>query len=63
MDVFGVYYTNPEKTEVETVGVEVKINKIPISAKFGQAKGYTLFCDRVFFASLDKVKGKKMGID
>lgn len=55
VDVFGVYYVNNEKTEIETIGVEVKIDKIPISANFGQAKGYTLFCDRVFFASLDKV--------
>jgi hypothetical protein len=58
VDVFGVYYTNAERTAVETVGVEVKIDKIPISAKFGQAKGYTLFCDKMFFASLDKVNEK-----
>ncbi len=58
VDVFGVYYINDEKTEIETIGVEVKIDKIPISANFGQAKGYTLFCDKMFFASLDKVDGK-----
>lgn len=55
VDVFGVYYVNNEKTEIETIGVEIKIDKIPISANFGQAKGYTLFCDKVFFAALDKV--------
>lgn len=58
VDVFGVHYENLEKTKIETVGVEVKKTKIPISANFGQAKGYTLFCDKMYFASLNEFKGK-----
>lgn len=62
IDVFGVYHKNLEKTEIETVGVEVKIKKIPISAKFGQAKGYSLFCHKVYFASLDKFESEDIQI-
>ena len=53
VDVFGVRHKNPEKTEIETLGVEVKINKIPLSANFGQARGYSVFCDKTYFASLN----------
>jgi len=53
VDVFGVRYTNPDKSEIETIGVEVKIDKIPLSANFGQARGYSVFCDRMYFASLN----------
>ncbi len=54
VDIFGVYHKNIEKTEIETVGVEVKISKIPIASHFGQAKGYSLFCHKMYFASLNK---------
>jgi len=53
VDVFGVRHKNPEKSEIETLGVEVKINKIPLSANFGQARGYSVFCDKMYFASLN----------
>lgn len=54
VDVFGVYHKNPEKTQIETIGVEVKISKIRKAANFGQAKGYSVFFDKVYFASLDE---------
>ena len=50
VDVFGVRYKNPKKSEIETIGVEVKPYKNAICANFGQAKGYSLFCDKVYFA-------------
>lgn len=50
VDVFGVRYKNSEKSEIETIGVEVKPYKHAICANFGQAKGYSLFCDKVYFA-------------
>jgi hypothetical protein len=53
-DVFGVYHKNPEKTEIETVGVEVKVKRRSPCANFGQAKGYSVFFDKVYFASLDE---------
>lgn len=52
VDVFGVRHTNLDNSEIEIIGVEVKTDKIPISANFGQAKGYSVFCDRMYFASL-----------
>jgi hypothetical protein len=51
VDVFGARYRNPETFEIETVGVEVKFWKRASSADFGQAKGYSVFCDKVYFAS------------
>jgi hypothetical protein len=54
VDIFGVRYANSKKSEIETIGVEVKIEKVPISVNFGQAKGYSVFCDKVYFASLNK---------
>lgn len=54
VDIFGVYYKNIEKKDIETVGVEVKIRKIPIASHFGQAKGYSLFCHKMYFASLNE---------
>ena len=54
VDIFGVYHKNIERTEIETVGVEVKISKIPIASSFGQAKGYSLFCHKMYFASLNE---------
>ncbi len=54
VDIFGVYHKNIEKTEIETVGVEVKISKIPIASRFGQTKGYSLFCHKMYFASLNE---------
>jgi len=51
VDVFGARYRKPETFEIETVGVEVKIEKKAASTDFGQAKGYSVFCDRVYFAS------------
>ena len=53
VDIFGVYHKNIEKTEIETIGVEVKTDKIPLSANFGQARGYSVFCDKMYFASLN----------
>ena len=53
VDVFGVHHKNAEKSEIETIGVEVKIDKIPLSANFGQARGYSVFCDKMYFASLN----------
>ena len=53
VDVFGVRHKNSEKSEIETIGVEVKIDKIPLSANFGQARGYSVFCDKMYFASLN----------
>jgi hypothetical protein len=53
VDVFGVYHKNPEKSEIEVVGAEVKYVKYgalsAISKGFGQTKSYSLFCDRVYF--------------
>ena len=54
MDVFGVYYKNLKKTEIETVGVEVKIHRRLKSADFGQAKGYSIFAHKIYFASMDE---------
>lgn len=51
VDVFGARYRKPETFEIETVGVEVKSEKKAASSDFGQAKGYSVFCDRVYFAS------------
>ncbi len=51
IDVFGVRYANIEKTKIETIGVEAKVNKTNVCANFGQAKGYSLFCHKVYFAS------------
>ena len=53
-DVFGIYHKNPEKTDIETIGVEVKTKKHSTCAEFGQAKGYSVFCHKVYFASLDE---------
>lgn len=53
VDVFGVRHKNPEKSEIEAIGVEVKIDKIQLSANFGQARGYSVFCDKMYFASLN----------
>lgn len=50
VDVFGVRYKD-QRTQIETIGVEVKVNKSNICASFGQAKGYSLLCDKVYFAS------------
>ena len=46
VDVFGVYYKDSKNTEIETVGVEVKPKKRRIAAEFGQAKGYSVFCQK-----------------
>ena len=54
VDVFGVYYKDSENTEIETVGVEVKSKKRRTAAEFGQAKGYSVFCHKVYFASMDR---------
>jgi hypothetical protein len=53
-DVFGVHHTNLEKTDVETIAVEVKTRKSSTCADFGQAKGYCVYHDKVYFASLDE---------
>jgi hypothetical protein len=53
VDIFGVRYMNVEKTEIEAIGVEVKGKTRSLSANFGQAKGYSVFCDKVYFASLN----------
>jgi hypothetical protein len=53
-DIFGVYHKNSEKTEIETIGVEVKVKKRSPCANFGQAKGYSVFFHKVYFASLDE---------
>jgi hypothetical protein len=54
VDVFGVYSKNL-KSEIETVGAEVKLVKYEtqpaICKNFGQAKSYSLFCHRVYYAS------------
>jgi hypothetical protein len=54
VDVFGVRHTNPEKSEIETIGVEIKVDKGSQCADFGQAKGYSVFCHKMYFASMDK---------
>ena len=54
VDVFGVRYTNREKSEIETIGVEVKTNMVSPCADFGQAKGYSVFCHKTYFASIDE---------
>lgn len=56
VDVFGARYKNPETFEIETVGVEVKFWKKAASTDFGQAKGYSVFCDKVYFASTKWLK-------
>ena len=53
-DVFGVYHKNPEKTDIETIAVEVKTRKRSTCAEFGQAKGYCVYSHKVYFASLDE---------
>ena len=50
-DVFGARYRNLETFEIETVGFEVKIWKCAACSDFGQAKGYSIFYDKVYFAS------------
>ena len=62
VDVFGVYYKDSENTEIETVGVEVKPKKRRIAAEFGQAKGYSVFCHKVYFASMDRFDEIDKGI-
>jgi len=61
IDVFGMH-TNTNNNENETVGVEVKIDKNPISTNFGQAKGYSIFCHKVFFASLNNFTEEEKNI-
>jgi len=56
VDVFGARHKNPETFEIETVGVEVKFWKKAASTDFGQAKGYSVFCDKVYFASTKWLK-------
>ena len=62
VDVFGVYYKDSKNTEIETVGVEVKPKKRRIAAEFGQAKGYSVFCHKVYFASMDRFDEIDKGI-
>jgi hypothetical protein len=62
VDVFGVRHKNPEKSEIETVGVEVKVNMSSLSVDFGQAKGYSVFCHKMYFASMDKFNEDDVGI-
>lgn len=54
VDVFGVRHVNPEKSEITTIGVEVKVNKGSPCADFGQAKGYSVLCHKMYFASMDE---------
>jgi hypothetical protein len=55
VDVFGARYKNPETLEIETIGVEVKYEKKAASTDFGQAKGYSVFCDKAYFASTNLI--------
>ncbi len=61
-DIFGVCHQNSEKTEIETICVEVKIRKRSICAEFGQAKGYSVFSHNVYFASLDEFNDEDLEI-
>jgi hypothetical protein len=59
VDVFGVRYISSSKSEIETIGVEVKTSHHKrLSTNFGQAKGYSVFCERPYFASVDALSGK-----
>jgi hypothetical protein len=49
-DVFGIRYKNQEKSAIETIGVEVKSWKQEVCRSFGQAKGYSVFCHRIYYA-------------
>ncbi len=51
VDVFGIRYKNQEKSAIETIGVEVKSEKKVVCRSFGQAKGYSLFCHRIYHAA------------
>jgi hypothetical protein len=51
IDIFGI--SNKNSKEIEVIGVEVKTSKRFIAAYFGQAKGYSLFCHKIYFASPD----------
>ena len=58
-DVFGIRYRNQEKSEIETIGVEVKDRKKDVCKSFGQAKGYSIFCHRVYYATPKTVDNMK----
>jgi hypothetical protein len=62
VDVFGVRYKNPEKSKIETIGVEVKKKLASPCTDFGQAKGYSVFCHRMYFASIDEFDKDDMEI-
>jgi len=61
-DVFGVYHKNSEKTEIETICVEVKTRKRSTSKEFGQAKGYSVFSHKAYFASVDEFNNEDVEI-
>jgi hypothetical protein len=54
VDVFEVRHKNPEQSEIETIGVEVKKNIVSPCNDFGQTKGYSVFCHRTYLASMDE---------
>ena len=50
-DVLGISRKNKEQSAIEVIGVEIKSWKKEVCRGFGQAKGYSVFCHRIYYAA------------